>query len=231
MSDTRNPIRAVFTLPPEDVADADFEAWHQAQVERLLAVEGVASARLYSLQASVGAGERSPSVYRYCGLYEIDGDQAATLARLDAAAAADAAQPEFVGRTRFAVYDLVVIDEINAAHTLDAEQLYLVFGRPPAEVSDEQFDAWYIQHVRENVEIGQMASAHRWDVTASLVDPVTPPHATHVATYELTAGKDVMNGLLNAAIADGRIVLPDWFPGITFASAQITALTPRLRAA
>src|SRR5690606_34625866 len=114
-----------------------------------------------------------------------------------------------------------------AAHTLDAETLYLVFARPPAEISAEAFDAWYYDHLRENVEIGEMASAHRWDVVASLVDPELPPHATHVAAYELTAGKDAMNALLNAAIADGRIVLPEWFPGITFASAQITAIGER----
>ena len=120
------------------------------------------------------------------------------------------------------------IDEIHQGHTLDAAQLYLVFSDPPAGVSAEDYDAWYHDHVRENVEIGELAGAHRWRAVASLVDPLLPPHATHVATYELTAGKDAMNRLLDAAIAEGRIVLPEWFRAITFASTQITALTERL---
>jgi len=230
MSDTLNPLRAVFALPPEDVASSDFEAWHAQEMAGLLRLDGVVSARLYSLQPSVGAGEVSPAVYRYCGLYEIDGgDRAATLARIDAAVGGGTA-PDFVARTRFAVYDLTEIDEIRPAHTLDAEQLYLVFSAPPAGVSAEAYDAWYHDHARENVEIGELAAAHRWDAIASRIDPLLPPHASHVASYELTAGKDTMNRLLNAAIADGRIVLPEWFGGITFGSAQITALTERVRA-
>jgi hypothetical protein len=229
MSSTLNPLRAVFALPPEDVDAAEFEAWHGRQMDELLRVEGVASARLYALQPSVGAGTASPTVYSYCGLYEIGVDHAATLERIDAAVAASA-QPDFVARTRFAVYDLTAIDEIRSAHTLDAASLYLVFSAPPEGVSRNEFDSWYHDHVRENVEIGQLAAAHRWDAVASLVDPLLPPHATHVATYELTEGKDVMNRLLDTAIAEGRIVLPDWFRGITFGSAQITALTDRLPA-
>jgi len=228
MSSTLNPLRAVFALPPEGVARADFEAWHAREMHELLRVKGVGSARLYSLQPSVGQG--SPTVYRYCGLYEIDGDRAATLARIDEAVASGP-KPDFVAETRFAVYDLTAIDEIRQAHTLDAESLYLVFSAPPAGVSAADYDAWYHDHVRENVEIGELAAAHRWAATASLVDPLLPPHATHVASYELTAGKDAMNRLLDTAIADGRIVLPDFFRGITFASTQITALTDRRFAA
>lgn len=229
MSNTLNPLRAVFALPPEDVSASDFEAWQVGEMREALQVDGVDSARLYSLQPSVGAGKASPAVYTYCALYEIGGDPTDTLARIDAARSS-VAQPEFVARTRFAVYDLTAIDEIRPAHTLDAATLYLVFGAPPEGVTAEQFDAWYFDHVRENVEVGELAAAHRWSAVASLVDPELPPHATHVATYELTAGKDRMNHLLDTAIREGRIVLPEWFRGITFASAQITALTERLTA-
>ncbi len=230
MSSTLNPLRAVFALPPEDVDSADFLAWHAEEMNGLLQLDGVVSARLYDLQPSVGAGTVSPTVYRYCGLYEIDGDDvAATQARIDAAVGTGS-QPDFLARTRFAVYDLTAIDEIRPAHTLDAASLYLVFSAPPAGISAEDYDAWYHKHVRENVETGELASAHRWSVATPLIDPLLPPHATHVATYELTAGKDAMNRLLDTAIAEGRIVLPEWFKQITFASTQITALTERLSA-
>jgi hypothetical protein len=229
MSSTWNPLRAVFALPPEDVDPADFEAWHEGEMDALLRVEGVASGRLYALQPSVGAGKTSPTVYTYCGLYEVDGDHAETLELMDAVVARGE-RPDFIARTRFAVYDLAAIDEVRSAHTLDADSLYLVFSAPPEGISTAEFEAWYHEHVRENVEIGELAAAHRWKALASLVDPLLPPHATHVATYELTAGKDTMNRLLDTAIAEGRIVLPDWFPGITFGSAQITALTDRLSA-
>lgn len=233
MPTTMNPIRMVFALPPEDVDAADFLAWHDGEMRGLLGLEGVASARLYDLQPSVGAGKVSPAVYRYCGLYEIEGDADAARARIDAAVGATMGagdQPEFVGRTRFAVYDLTAIDEVRERHTLDAATLYLVFSAPPSGISTADYDAWYYDHVRENIETGEMAGGHRWSATTPLIDPLLPPHATHVATYELTAGKDRMNALLDAAIADGRTVLPDWFPQITFGSTQITALTERLTA-
>ena len=228
MTNTQSPLRAVFSLPPADIDPVEFEAWHADEMERILRVDGVSSARLYALQPSVGAGTASPTVYTYCGLYEIAGEYAPTLARVDEVVAGGA-NPEFVARSRVAVYDLTAIDEIERADTLDAESLYLVFSAPPQGVTTEEFEDWYHEHVRENVEIGELAAAHRWDAVASLIDPLLPPHATHVATYELTAGKDRMNRLLDAAIAEGRIVLPSWFPRIRFGSAQITAVTTRLR--
>lgn len=227
MSRTTAPLRAVFSLPPESVDRGEFEAWYPGHMRDLLGVPGVESARLYS--DVPGVGMLSPTPYPYVAFYEISGDPAETRAAIDAALGTDQVPlPDFFGEVRWAVYDLDAIDEIRPAHTLDAESLYLVFSAPPEGTSAEDYEAWYRTHVRENVEIGQLAAAHRWNLTPSLVDPLLPPHATHLASYELTAGSREMNRLLDTAIAEGRIVLPDFFPGIRFASVTATALTDRL---
>jgi hypothetical protein len=230
MTGTTNPIRAVFSLPPEDVDHADYEAWYPGHMRDILTVPGIGSARLY--RAAAGVGKGSPTVYPYVALYEILGEPEETLAALDAALGTEQVPlPGFFGDVRWAVYDLDAIDEIRPAHTLDADALYFVFSAPPAGTSAEDYEAWYHAHVRENVEIGELAAAHRWDLTASLIDPLLPPHATHLATYELTDGPRAMNLLLDTAIRDGRIVLPEWFPGIDFASVSTTAVTDRIEAA
>lgn len=229
MTSTTDQIRAVFSLPPDGLDRAEFEEWYPGHIRDIVALPGIGSARLYSDAPGVGKG--SPTAYPYCALYEISGDPASTLAGLDAALGTDQVPlPAFFGDVRWAVYDLTAIDEIRPAQTLDADSLYFVFSAPPTGVSSEDYEAWYHVHVRENVETGQLAAAHRWDLNAALVDPLLPPHASHLATYELTAGPRAMNQLLDAAIADGRIVLPEWFPGIEFASVTATALTPRLEA-
>ena len=230
MTGTTNPLRAVFSLPPADLDPAEYEAWYPSHIRDILALPGIGSARLY--RDTAGVGTLSPTPYTYLAVYEITGDPASTLAGLDAALGTDAVPlPPFFGDVRYAIYDLAAIDEIRPAHTLDAENLYFVFSAPPEGITAEEYEAWYYTHVRENVETGQLAAAHRWDLTASLVDPLLPPHATHLASYELTAGSKAMNALLDAAIADGRIVLPPFFPGIKFASVSAAALTDRIEAA
>lgn len=227
MTGTNDPIRAVFSLPPDGLDRAEFEAWYPGHMRDILTLPGIDSARLYRIAAGVGKG--SPTAYAYCALYEVGGEPASTLAALDEALGTDRVPlPAFFGDARWAVYDLTAIDEIRPAHTLDADSLYFVFSAPPEGISADDYEVWYHQHVRENVEIGQLAAAHRWSLNASLVDPLLPPHATHLATYELTAGSRAMNQLLDAAIAEGRIVLPEWFRGINFASVTATALTPRI---
>jgi len=227
MTGTANPIRAVFSLPPDGLDRGEYEAWYPGHIRDILTLPGIGSARLY--RAAAGVGKGSPTAYPYVALYEVVGDLQTSLAELDAALGTDQVPlPAFFGDVRWAVYDLDAIDEYRPAHTLDAESLYLVFSAPPEGISAEQYDAWYRTHVRENVEIGELAAAHRWDLRHALVDPLLPAHATHLASYELTAGSAAMNQLLNAAIADGRIVLPEWFPGINFASVSTTALTERM---
>ncbi|GAB3596085.1 hypothetical protein [Microbacterium tumbae] len=231
MTSTTNPLRAVFSLPPADLDRAEFETWYPGHIRDILGLPGVLSARLYRTKAGVGKG--SPTAYDYVAFYEVESEGAAeTLAGIDTALGTDRVPlPEFFGRSRWAVYDLAAIDEIRPAHTLDAESLYLVFSAPPAGRTTTEYEDWYHRHVRENVEIGQLAAAHRWNVAATLVDPELPPHATHLASYELTAGPAEMNRLLDGAIAEGRIVLPDWFPGIDFASTTATAVTDRIASA
>ena len=223
-----NPLHAVFSLPPDDLPRDRFEEWYAGHIDDILTIPGIDSARLYRLTPSVGA-TRSPAVYAYAALYEIGDDPATVLPTLGAALGTDAVPlPDFFGSVRWAIFNLAPIDEVGEKDTLDCDELYLVFSAPPEGITREEYDAWYVEHVRENVRIGELGGARRWSVEAAVVDPVLPPHATHLASYELTAGAARMNELLDSNIANGVIVLPPWFPQISFASAAAAALAPRV---
>jgi hypothetical protein len=113
--------------------------------------------------------------------------------------------------------------------------VYLVFSRPPAGVSAEEYDRWYRKHVRENVETPGFVSGTRFAVQP--VRGAAPAH-THLALYEYRGDIMDLRAQLQRRIEAGGIVLPEWFPQIEFATFdcksiddQASAAPPRRRAA
>jgi hypothetical protein len=104
------------------------------------------------------------------------------------------------------------------------ENLYLVFSKPPDGVSAAEYDRWYDLHVRENIVSPGFVSARRFEVTPAREE--TP--FTHLALYEYAGELSVWRTDLTRRIESGEIVLPDWFPQITFGSWSARPLTGRI---
>jgi hypothetical protein len=77
---TRN-LHLVFSEPPADVPDAEFDRWYDAHLEEILATPGFVSAQRFRVE-NVVENAVAPIRYRYLTVYEIDGDPNVALAEL-----------------------------------------------------------------------------------------------------------------------------------------------------
>jgi hypothetical protein len=76
-------LHLVFSEPPPDVTDDEYNAWYDAHVQEILAVEGWEAATRFTVAAVVGA-ETGPR-YRYLSLYELSCSPETAVANLEAA--------------------------------------------------------------------------------------------------------------------------------------------------
>jgi hypothetical protein len=76
-------IHLVFSDPPADVTEAEFNEWYDAHVQEILAVDGWVAATRYRLDAVVGADQTGG--YRFLSLYELDVTPEQAVANLAAA--------------------------------------------------------------------------------------------------------------------------------------------------
>jgi hypothetical protein len=78
-----NYIHLVFSDPPADVPDDEFNAWYDAHVEEILAVDGWRSATRYRIEGVVGA--EGTGGYRYLTVYRLDAPPDIAVKNLEAA--------------------------------------------------------------------------------------------------------------------------------------------------
>lgn len=115
-----------------------------------------------------------------------------------------------------------------------SEGVYLVFSDPPPGVSQEDYRAWYEEHVAENIEAAGFVSGRRFGLHhaadrpgASDAQPGDAGGFSHLAVYETNAPLDDLRVALEARIASGAVVLPEWFSEIRFSSWYCTPLGDR----
>jgi hypothetical protein len=104
--------------------------------------------------------------------------------------------------------------------------LYLVFSAPPDGVSAEEYDRWYHHHIRENLEAPGFVAGQRFRLTAGGAGNEVPHR--HLALYEFEGDISRWRTNLDSRIASGDIVLPEFFPRITFGSWEATPVDERV---
>ena len=105
------------------------------------------------------------------------------------------------------------------------DNLYLVFSKPPEGVSKEEYDRWYHAHVRENIVSPGFVSARRFALESVPQGPPIP--FSHLALYEYEGSMSTWRTDLTRRIEVGDVVLPEWFPQITFGSWSCTPIDER----
>jgi hypothetical protein len=122
------------------------------------------------------------------------------------------------------------------------DNLYLVFSKPPDEVSGEEYDRWYDQHVRENIVVPGFLAARRFAVDPVIVGSRTAPRRfapasgdggasvaySHLAMYEFEGDIESLRTALFERIESGETILPEWFDEIRFATWTCTSLGDRI---
>ena len=126
-----------------------------------------------------------------------------------------------------------------------SQYVHLVFSDPPAGVSDEEFNAWYDDHVQEILAVSGFESVRRYAIS-----PVVGRDGSggfrFLAMYELSCEPaeaiaaleshglgsadsyielkdDTASQDGNQLDAGGPLPLPDWFAGVRFGSWNCTA--------
>jgi hypothetical protein len=107
--------------------------------------------------------------------------------------------------------------------------VHLVFSDPPAGVSDDEYNAWYDEHVKEILSVDGWVSATRYRVEG-VVSADTTGGYRYLSQYELDRppAEAIANleasGMGNKrAYAENKpdgdaLPVPDWFADIRFAS-------------
>jgi hypothetical protein len=113
-----------------------------------------------------------------------------------------------------------------------ANNLYLVFSEKPDQISRQEYHRWYVDHAQENIESPRFISAQRYSVREIAAgEPVGPEQ--HLSLYEYAGDMMEWRTDLNRRLANGDVVLPEWFKDIKFRSWDCTPegglLTPKLR--
>jgi hypothetical protein len=89
--------------------------------------------------------------------------------------------------------------------------LYLVFSLPAERVSDAEFDAWYDRHVPEILQTPGFLSARRYRLRPVVFGSEEEAAFRHLVLYETEGDIDALRAALDARVASGEIVLPEWF--------------------
>jgi hypothetical protein len=223
---TRN-LHLVFSKPPEWLSEAEYNRWYDFHLGEILVVPGFAAARRYRLQVTVGAAPLSQ--HTFLSLYEMEGDPAAVMRELDKEGESGRmALPEWFPEIRFTSFNGLSLG--NGSDPVMADHLYLVFSSAPPVVGEEDYVAWYRNHLAENLTAQGFLNGWRFRLVPVVRDPAGPTESTHLALYEVEGDLAALREGLAAARESGRVSFPQWFDQIRFVSFDATALGARVTA-
>ena len=90
------------------------------------------------------------------------------------------------------------------------ENVYLVFSKPPEEISLAAFGEWYEQHVRDILTIEGFTAARRFGFDAVNGD-TSPTMYSHLSLYVIEGDPHAAMERLAAATDSGAVPIPEWF--------------------
>jgi hypothetical protein len=217
-------LQLVFSAPPARIDEAAFHEWYDFHLTEVLASRGFVAARRFAARPVTGSAP--PAGFSHLSAYQTEGSPEELSAALREQVPA-MRLPEWFGEIRFASWNCFPLDGL--ADPSLVEHAYLVFSRPPAGTSFEEFSSWYEHHVAENLQVAGLVAARRFRVEE--VGPGAGADPRHLALYEAAHPIEEVRAALTRATAEGLITRPDWFPQISFTSLDCVALSRRVVAA
>src|SRR5919108_5623291 len=141
-------LQLVFSAPPARIEEAAFQEWYDSPLTEILATRGFLAARRFAVRPVTGS--EPPAGFSHLSAYQTEGSPEELSAALREQVPA-MRLPEWFGEIRFASWNCFPLDRLGEPGLVD--HAYLVFGRPPAGTSFEQFSGWYEQHVAEVLQV------------------------------------------------------------------------------
>jgi hypothetical protein len=213
----------VFSTPPEEISAEAFGEWYERHIRDVVSVAGFRAARRFGLDAELG--DASPTRYSHLVLYLIDGDPYAAMERLGAAIAdGTVPMPDWFGRGRLTAFFGHPLEGPLDLDRLD--HTYIVFSRPPAQVSLEDFFEWYGKRTHQHRAIEGVDQVWRYRLEIDRVDPLSPCESVHAAFYEVHGKLPQLRAALKQPADAEGAGSPEWFDEILFASLDAIAASP-----
>jgi hypothetical protein len=91
-----------------------------------------------------------------------------------------------------------------------ADNVYLVFSTPPAEIAMDAFDRWYEQHVRDILTVEGFRAARRFHFDVVRGES-SPAGYAHLSVYVVDGDAREAMERLGAATQSGQVPIPEWF--------------------
>lgn len=219
-------IYLALAKPPDGVEGQVFESWYVENARLALAEPGVSALRCFRMAPDVG--ELPPITYPYLTVYKGPASPHAGGESLRRAREAPQEPPAWLADLRVASF---VGRELQGPMDLSQlDHVYLVFTKPPAEVSVPDFFEWYVIHMRENLTAEGFDAGWRYGLEADIVDPLAPTDPVHAAFYEVHGELPELRASLTRAESDGRVSFPAWFPRMQLACLDCYAISDVLAA-
>lgn len=212
-------VHLVFSVPPEGVSRADYDAFYDRHLEEILGGEGFTAARRYWLTPA--SLERPEVEYEHVAVYRTDGPPEAALAALARRQeAGEITLPEWFDAVRFLAYDGRPLEDAELAFP---QQGYIVLSHAPARFTDDEFNGWYYAHARENLTSDGFEAVWRYALTPRIGGEGRAGRARHGAIYDCHGELAELRAALAESAKARRVDIPDWMPEGEFFSYLATA--------
>jgi hypothetical protein len=255
-------VNLVYSQPPEGTADeADFNRWYDEHRFEVLSIDGFASVQRFRLLPVVSNPD-APFPYRYLAFAELDRDADEVMAEMERRGmnsrdsyvelkkddSSGPTLPTWWDDVRFASWNGVALGERVESTTPSSDtgtaDLYIVFSQPPdGPGEDDEFNAWYDEHLHEILEIPGFVAAQRFRLTPAVENPQAPSPYRYVALFEVNREPDAINDAMVRCGLNSRDsyvelkkdgasgpALPTWWDRVRFASWNAASLGERVHA-
>jgi hypothetical protein len=216
-------VHFVFSLPPQEVSRADYDAFYDRHLDEIVAGDGFTAARRYWL--SPASPERPNVEFAHVAIYRTDGPPAGALATLaERQAAGEIFLPDWFSGIRFLSYDGRPLEDAELRYP---DQAYIVLSHAPARFNDDEFNGWYYAHARENLTSEGFESVWRYALTPVTSADDIAGRARHAAIYDCRGALEDLRAALRVSADAGRVDIPAWMGEGEFFSYLATTPTAR----
>jgi hypothetical protein len=218
-----NNLMLIFATPSPAIDDAEFNTFQYQHNGEVLDTPGFVAARRYRLRQIRGEG--FPSSFRYMTVYEIDAPFEKAREELNRTAP-NRYRPEWYPR-EVTVGNLLATSLDDRPDPSAVDHAFLTFTGTPAEMTFDEYNAWYSGHQADNIAASPLISdGWRFGLAPRPGSEIDAP--SHLAIYALTGSPEEMLAEVRGAMVAAGISNPAGFHA--YASFEATAIAEQRRA-
>jgi len=188
------------------------------------AVFSVAPDRAAPSSATSAKSREYELVLRAPGDSALEGLTHLTLAEIEPGESLRGPTPGSESSLGWAGFELAQLDGTTDDSPLAADRLQFVFSERPESVSPVEYDEYYQEHLRENLQMESFSAGWRWRITPIHLDSSRQPPGSHLALYRMEKGWSEAGQEVSTHSARLRETWPAWFTHMRLSAISATAL-------